>query len=46
MAEVVRSIEVTLTVDTNKRTITRTIEVGSLDEVPGRMAEEVADLLG
>lgn len=46
MAEYVRSIEVTLTVDTNKRTITRTIEVESLDEVPDRMRDEVSDLLG
>lgn len=46
MAEVIRSVEIVLTVDTNKRTITRTIEVDALSEAPERLREEIGDLLG
>lgn len=46
MAEYVRSIEVTLTVDTNKRTIVRTIEADSLDEAVNLLRTETDGLLG
>lgn len=43
MVEVIRSIEVVFTVDTNKRTITHTIEADSLDEARERVLDELND---
>jgi hypothetical protein len=45
MAEYIRSITVTLEVDTNKRTITRTIEAESLEQAVELLREKTTDLL-
>lgn len=44
MTEYIRSIEVTVTIDTNKQTLTRHIELDSLDDVPDAVREAVAQM--
>lgn len=45
MAEYINSITVTLVVDTNKRTITRTLEAESLEHAVELLRAETDDLL-